>query len=272
MQCEEVREQFADYVIDSVQEPVRFQIAQHLKGCEACRSEAEELKTLWMSLASIPAVQPGPELRARFDVMLEAYRHGLDHAASISLWQRLNSWIGAWWPRQPVFQFGAAVALLAIGITAGLVSRPAPVPQTTNEVAQLRGEVSEMRQLVALSLMQQQSASDRLRGVNWSYQMQQPGNEILTALLDMLTHDPNVNLRLATVDALRQFGDQPVVRRGVVDAMGRQQSPMVQIALIDLAVDLKEKESVPLLRQLTQDEKLETTVRQRAQKGLTELE
>ena len=29
-----------------------------------------------------------------------------------------------------------------------------------------------MRQLVALSLMQQQSASDRLRGVSWAYQVE----------------------------------------------------------------------------------------------------
>ena len=272
MQCEEVRKQFADYVIDSVEQPARFQIAQHLKTCGSCRAESEELRALWMSLGSIPAAEPGPELRARFDAMLEAYKHGPDHAVSASWWQRVNTWIDGWWPRQPVLQFGVALALLAIGIAAGLLSRPAAVPQPANELAQLRGEVSEMRQLVALSLMQQQSASGRLRGVNWSYRMQQPGNEILTALLDMLTHDPNVNLRLATVDALRQFGDQPVVRRGVVDAMARQQSPMVQIALINLAVDLHEKEAGPALRQLTQDQNVETTVRERAQKGLAGLE
>jgi HEAT repeat protein len=108
--------------------------------------------------------------------------------------------------------------------------------------------------------------------VNWSYQLQQPGGEVLSALLGTLMHDSNVNVRLATVDALRQFGDQPVVRRGVVEAMTRQESPMVQIALINLAVDLREKESIETLRQLTEDQKVNETVRQRAQKGLTELE
>jgi HEAT repeat protein len=120
--------------------------------------------------------------------------------------------------------------------------------------------------------MQQDSATDRLRGVNWSYQLQQPGREVLSALLNTLMHDSNVNVRLATVDALRQFGDQTVVRRGVVEAMKRQESPMVQIALIDLAVDLKEKDSIATLRQLTEDQNINETVRQRAQKGLAELE
>ena len=102
--------------------------------------------------------------------------------------------------------------------------------------------------------------------------MQKPDREVLTALLDTLTHDPNVNVRLATVDALRQFGDQPVVRRGVVEAMTRQDSPMVQIALIDLAVDLHQKESLGTLRQLSQDQNVNETVRERAQKGISELE
>jgi HEAT repeat protein len=108
--------------------------------------------------------------------------------------------------------------------------------------------------------------------VNWSYQLQQPGNDVLRALLDTLIHDSNVNVRLATVDALRQFGDKPVVRRGLIDAMTREDSPMVQVALIDLAVDLQEKESIATLRQLSQDDKVNEAVRQRAQRGLAELE
>jgi hypothetical protein len=47
---------------------------------------------------------------------------------------------------------------------------------------------------------------------------------------------------------------------------------MVQIALIDLAVDLREKESITTLRQLTEDRQVNEAVRERAQKGLAELE
>ena len=94
----------------------------------------------------------------------------------------------------------------------------------------------------------------------------------MSVLLDILTHDSNVNVRLATVDALRQFGDQPFVRRGIVDAITRQESPMVQAALIDLAVDLREKESVKALQQLSQNQNANAIVRQRAAKALAELE
>jgi hypothetical protein len=275
MQCEEVRQQFTDHVTGQIDEPARTVLGQHLATCEECRGEADDLKRLWTTLGSLPEAEPSPELRARFHVMLEAYRHGMDNAPKQKWWQTWQSRLGRWWPRQPAWQLGFALTLMILGVVIGRFSQGVPtVPVATQapEVAELRAELSQMRQMVAISLMQQQSASDRLKGVNWSYQLQQPGSEILTALLDALMHDPNVNVRLATVDALRQFGDQPTVRQGVIEAMARQESPMVQIALIDLAVDLREKESVPVLRKLTEDQNIDQAVRERAQRRLSEME
>jgi HEAT repeats len=275
MQCEEIREQFADYVIDQIEEPNRSLVARHLVVCENCRTEAEELKKLWTTLGSVPATEPSPELRSRFHIMLEAYKHGLDNAPRTSWWEGVNSWLSRWWPRQPALQLAVSLGLLILGLMIGrqfYSTSPSSTVPPNSEVTALRNELSGMRQMVALSLMQQESASDRLKGVNWSHQLLQPDNEVLIALLSTLMHDSNVNVRLATVDALRQFGDRTVVRRGVVEAIAREQSPMMQIALIDLAVDLHEKESINTLRQLTQNEKIDGTVRERAQKGLVELE
>ncbi|HEY2383270.1 MAG TPA: HEAT repeat domain-containing protein [Terriglobia bacterium] len=255
MQCEEVREQFADYVIARVEAPAPLEIVEHLSSCAACRAELDELKSLWMQLENAPATEPTAELQARFDVMLAAYEEGLRRP--------VHNW------RRPVLEFAAAAALLVIGIGVGY--RMHTPPARNPELAELQSELHQTRQMVALSLMQEQSATDRLKGVGWSYRLQEPGADVLQALLDTLMHDSNVNVRLATVDALRQFGNQPVVRRGIVDAMTRQEAPMVQIALIDLAVDLKEKESVGSLQQLTQDHNIDPAVRDRAEKGLEQL-
>src|SRR5215813_14408836 len=256
MQCEEVREQFADYVGNRLLQPGRREVMEHLDSCEACQIELRELHGLWTRLDDIPPAEPGTTQRARFDLMMESYRRP-QH-------RQIISW------RRPALQFGLAAAMLVLGIGIGYRMHPSAPPSP--ELAELRNELSDTRQMVALSLMQQQSATDRLKGVNWSYRLQEPSADVMHALLDTLMHDPNVNVRLATVDALRQFGNQPVVRRGLIEAMTRQESPMVQIALIDLAVDLHDKESVGTLRDLTQDQNLDPAVRDRAQKGLTELE
>jgi hypothetical protein len=259
MQCEKVREQFADYVIDRIDETIRQDVAAHLASCTACRTELEELKTVWTQLGNLPAAEPAADLRARFDQMLGAYQAALHPPVT------------AWRWRRPIFEFAAAAALLVLGVAIGYrMHTPSALPPNT-ELAELRTELSQTKQMVAMSLMQQQSATDRLKGVSWSYQFQQPSADVLRALLDVLMHDSNPNVRLAVVDALRQFGTQPVVRRGVVDAMTRDEAPMVQIALIDLAVDLHVKESANALRQLTQDQGTDPAVRDRAEKGLEEL-
>ena len=129
-----------------------------------------------------------------------------------------------------------------------------------------------MRQMVALSLMQQQSASERLRGVSFAYRAESSDTEVLAALLRSINTDPNINVRVQAVDALHTFGANPVTRNAVMQSIPRQSSPMVQVALIDLLVDLKEKEAVPELRKLTTDSAANESVRQRAQWALERLQ
>jgi HEAT repeat protein len=128
-----------------------------------------------------------------------------------------------------------------------------------------------MREMVAMTLLQQDSAIGRLQGVSWSNQLERPSEQVLATLLDTLRHDPNVNVRLASIDALRRFGGQAAVRRGVLDALHRQMSPLVQIALIDFVVEVNGREAAETLRQLSMDEMLDRAVRARAAMGLEQV-
>jgi HEAT repeat protein len=132
------------------------------------------------------------------------------------------------------------------------------------EMAQLKGQVEGLRQLVALSLLQEQSPSDRLRGITFSSQITQPDTQVEQALLRALNHDGNINVRLSVVDALEKYGNKPDVRRALVDSVPLQESPLVQIALIDLLVQLNDRDSSPVLRKLAQDGQVDESVRQRA--------
>jgi len=269
MQCKDVRNQFADYLNRTLTESVRAEVENHFGSCADCCREAERLEAIWMKLGSIPAQSADTAgMRAKFNVMIEAYEQGLEHASS-GLWESINSWVARWWPQQPLLQFGLALVLLAAGVFLGQ-SRPAIAPPNP-EIDQLRLELHSMRQMVALSLLQQQSASERLKGVSWSNQLDEPGAEVLSALLDTLMHDPNVNVRLASIDALKKFGETQSVRRGVLRALEEQKSPLVQIALIDLVVEMQAKESVDTLRKLTRNTALHEAVRKRAEWGIERL-
>ena len=121
--------------------------------------------------------------------------------------------------------------------------------------------------MVTLSLLQQQSASERLKGVTSSSQIEQPGSEVVSALIETLRHDSNVNVRLASVDALRRFGGREAVRRDVVEALPQQESPLVQIALIDFLLEAQGPEAAGVLRRLADDMMLDKAVRDRARRA-----
>jgi len=140
------------------------------------------------------------------------------------------------------------------------------------DVAALRAEVGDLRQMVSLSLLQQQSASERLKGVSFTNQIEQPDTEILNQLMDTLMHDSNVNVRLAAVDALKKFGERQMVRKGMLDALASQDAPLVQAALIDYVVEAQRKDSVDTLRLISKNTEINETIRKHAEWGLEQLQ
>ena len=270
MKCKEVRKHFPDFLIGNLEESAKSEIQTHLASCASCREEWENLGRMWAKLEMLPKEKPSEALHTRFHTMLEAYKQGLQQAKSTPQWRNiLDRWLERWWPRKPAFQFALALMLLVGGLVVG--SRFAATGRSNGELAQLRTEIHSMRRLVTLSLLHQQSPIERLRGVSWSYRVEQPDTEVLSALLNTLNYDSNVNVRLAAVDALYLFHDRPMVKEGLIKSFSQQTSPMVQIALIDLMVEIRERKSIEALRLLIQDNKLHPTVKERAEWGIQQL-
>jgi len=249
---------------------VAEKVADHLRGCQTCAAEVESLQETWQLLGTLPPHGPdSAAMRARFAAALDGFEGGLTtgptRAGAPMVMRRLSRATTYAW------QLAAAAAAVVIGIAIGRQTTPTPATTPDAQLTMLRDELREMRQMVTLSLLQQQSASERLKGVSFTNQIDQPDSQITVALLDTLMHDPNVNVRLATIDALKPLSTRDVVRRGVIDALPRQTSPLVQIALIDFIVEKNGREAVDTLRRLSMDDMLDAAVRARAQQGLQQI-
>jgi hypothetical protein len=263
MKCDDIRSQFPDGWAGTLDAGSKSEFESHLAACEFCRREWESLSSLWAGMAQLPSPEPGPGLRPRFYAMLAGYQQGLQQA---SISSGFSNWFGALVFRRPVLQFGLAASLAVAGFVAGYSLRTSGYSH--KELAGLREEVHEMRRMVSLSLLKQQSASERLMGVSWSNQINHPDPEFLDALISTLNHDPSVDVRLAAVDALARFTAEGTVRQALIRSLAAQKSPLVQIALIDLLVQLHERRSIETLQQITNDTDQNQDVRQRAQWGL----
>ncbi len=265
MICERLKEQIPEYLSGALPEAARENFLVHLESCASCRREVEELGAVWRGLELLPSPQPDPAMRHRFLEVLAAYQYGLQQAGGPkrSAW----SWpaLTALWPARPIWQAAFSVALVLAGAALGHFARP------NSEVTQLKGEVESMRQLVTLSLLQQQSPSARLRGITYSYQVERPDAQVEKALLYTVSHDNNVNVRLSAVDALQKYARVPEISQALIDAIPAQDSPLVQIALIDLLVQMNDGAVAPTLQKLESDPAVNDAVRQRAGWGLRKL-
>jgi hypothetical protein len=275
MSCERFREQIPECLAGRLESDAREKLIAHLELCSACRADMAEIGVVWRGLESLPVPEPGPEMRSRFVEVLEAYQAGMEQgrmraAAPVSR----HWWTLGWWPAKAAWQTALALLLLAAGGFGGhYLARPHTAnPPANSEIAQLQAQVENLRQTVALSMLQDQSSSSRIRGVTYASQVQQPDKQIDQALLFTLNHDANVNVRLRAVDALENLAVRPDIQRALVDALPLQDSPLVEVAIIDVLAEVNAKAALPALRQLMQDSKADLAVRQKAVAAVQKLE
>jgi hypothetical protein len=263
MTSEELKQQIPEYLAGRLDAGEARSFEAQLSTNAELRIEVEELRTAWQGLGLIPQAQPSAGMRARFYQRLHDLESGRSPAVRGGF---------AWW--KPglsglVRQITIVLALFCLGMYVGRVSVGERV--SNGESAQLQGQIQNLRETVALSLLDRQSASSRLEGVSWGSQVTHPNQDLMSALIATLEHDPNTNVRLAALDALEKFSGEAPVRQALVNALANQDSPLVQIALIDALVHMREKNATGEFQKLSTEPDANAAVRQRAQWALKTL-
>lgn len=229
MNCDQADKLLMDSLMGALDPDDRRDLDEHLASCERCGEEAAGMESLWQELGDLDASRravPSDKLTRRFQLTLADFKTGLRAASRPGL----SEWWASLWTARPAWQatFSAALLLIGVIVGAGVTSRP----NTSEELDELRAEIETMSRAVTVSLLQHQSASERLRAVSWS-RMAGADNRVLTALLDSARSDPNVNVRLAAIDALAAHADQGPVRTSLIDTLGVEESPIVQLAVLE---------------------------------------
>jgi hypothetical protein len=168
-----------------------------------------------------------------------------------------------------IYSIAAGLALLVVGFVVGRSTKTEDT--TKGQIIALQNDVQEMKKLLTVSNLQQASASERIKAVNQSTRLNEANNEIIGALLSTLNSDVNVNVRLASCEALYKWKDEPIVRKGLVTSLSNQSDPAVQITIIHMLVEMKEKEAIPEIRKLVQSDQVISIVKSSAEQGIARL-
>jgi hypothetical protein len=121
------------------------------------------------------------------------------------------------------------------------------------ELADLSGRVTDLKETLVLTLMQQNSTLERIRAVNMANEFETPDERIIQGLLAALNHDENDNVRLLALEALIRYPDNSAVREGLIASIENQSSPMLQLRLAEVMVALNERKAAPEFQKILTD-------------------
>jgi hypothetical protein len=246
MSCGSVRESLLE-LLDEPAGSLPAPLRGHLDSCAACRDEWSEMREAWMMLGRMPEEPSSDRLRARFHAMLARETAGVRGARLLSGWTLRPAQLG-----------GALAATLVAGILLGIWIQSRE--KQRDEMEALRAEMRSMTQLVTLSLLRHQSASERLRAVGLC-EASPPDDELVQALLRVVSDDPSANVRLAALDVLASMPGRTDVRAGLLAAFPGQASPPVTAAMASLLLELDGAEAVEAVRSAAADDRLPGSVR-----------
>jgi hypothetical protein len=139
------------------------------------------------------------------------------------------------------------------------------------DVAVLSKEIADLKEMMMLSLLEKESASERLKAVSLTSEMDQASKKVTSALLSTLNDDSNINVRLAALDALRPYVHDNAVRTELVKSISQQDSPVVQVALAELMRDMHEKKSVSEFNKILKGDRIPDDVKKRIREKISVL-
>ncbi len=288
------QQQIADYILGQLSETERLVFEQKLAQNLALRQEAESLKNIYTALQSSEK-EADSRLDAGFYDMLAQTKANLKSVQNKT--------------RQPVIIkigqiFRYAATLAGFGLMFWLGRSYAPVqiktitiretvPQpaqtqvavlkpiepkivkekntTHQQIANLQKEIKATQELLILGLLQNTSTADRLRGLDIAATMNKPNDLVINELLKMLKTDESLNVRLSAIETLEKFRSEPQIQRSFIAQLTETTEPFEQISLIEALVQMRAKDSLPIMSQLEKNEETAPNVRLLARNSISEI-
>jgi len=168
-----------------------------------------------------------------------------------------------------MYRVAATVGLILVSV--GIAYWINKNRQQADELSQLKTEMEATKKMLMAMLDNKQSASQRVQGATIAYTIGKADDEIVNALANALNEDKNTNVRLAALEALAKFYQEENVRQLLIKSLSIQNDEVVQIALIQVLVQMKEKGIVKELEKITRDTEVLKAVKDEAFTGILKL-
>ena len=271
MNCKEVQSLLLDYLDQRLDAATTARVEQHLDGCGECKHETDDLRLLLTAMKNTVDEAPPAALRESFNTMMQSELNMLTTANIIEEFgpaPKSPEKAFVLPLSSPVWKVAAALILLAGGIAIGKNLPTKPQGVAVVKIDSLRNEVRQMREVVMLNMIDDESASQRIKAVSYSEDMTNPDQRVIDVLIKTLNHDKNPNVRLAALYSLARFADSRSVRDSLVSSLATQTEPIIQVVLINLLAEKRETRAIAPIRNIITNKKTLKEVKDAAQQSL----
>jgi hypothetical protein len=267
MKCEKYEEKLIGWLNNDISPAEREELEKHLEGCVECREELAAMQPVWDMMGTIETPEPSAHMKVKFQAMLDTYKESVQDQKSS--WTGIREQFGRLWNWQPRWTMAYSLVIVLIGFGSGyLIFSNSKGSKQDQQLQALTSQVHELKQTMMLALLENPSASERIRGVSYTSEIKHADKEVIDALLATLNNDPNVNVRLST---LAHLANHPEVSEGLIESIAQQDSPLLQSAIADVMLKLQEKRSVKSFRELLKQKDLNPGVRDKIKQTITQL-
>lgn len=269
MKCENDKELLTLYMNNQLTPAESAAVEKHITDCPECRADLEASMQVWNQMEALPVPEPSANMQLKFDVMLDMYKKETAEKKRFSLGIRQK--LGQLFGFSPAFTMAYSVILIVAGIGVGVLVNRGGSAKNDPGLGDVKKQIHDLKETVTLALLENPSASERIRGVSYTSEIKGDNKNVIRALFTTLNNDDNPNVRLVTLEALTHYANDPIVREGLIASIVEQDNPLVQSALADVMLKLQEKRSVQPFRKLLQQKELNTMVRSKIEETITQL-
>ena len=250
MECDKIQSSLVDYIDNNLSENDAGKAARHMKTCKNCESVLKEMQEFLSVIAEDEMEQPSKNLRKSFEQMLaKEKQHSESKVVKLDL---KRNW--KWY-----LQIAASILLL---FGSFLFGRYQQTKKFDQQLVQLKNENLASKQTTSLALMENKSASKRIKGIQYIEEFSDPDPEIVNALVKRMQNDENSNVRLNAVTSLQRFITSDTVKDGLIKALDIEKDPGIQIIIIQSLVKIQERKLIKPMQRLLDKEDTQPFVKE----------
>jgi len=264
------------------QSELNEELQSYLEANSELKAELLFIEHFWSNDVK-PLVMPSDKLDANFYQMLsraqssqqlstekdstekhktqqEPIKHESDtrydsQAGQLSLIDKVITWLTP----TPIAQFATLALVFTLGFN---LNQPSNNEDNNQNYSGLQQEVSSLTTMLAMSMLQKESASERLSGVAYSRQTDLSNPLLVEQLIAVLTRDKSTSVRLAIINGLSELKSFGSSEQQLFTLATQEENLLVQIELCRLLLNYGSKKIKSQLTEQVNQQLLKPEVRE----------